>query len=71
MDPKHSKTLLNVGIVRAFAKEDVAGATAAWERALDAATPGSPEATTAKRLLDGIRAHPDTAAPATKTPGRS
>lgn len=57
VDPKHSKTLLNMGIVRAFAKEDVAGATAAWQRALDTATPGSPEAITAKRLLDGIRAH--------------
>ena len=74
VDPKHSKTLLNMGIVRAFAKEDVNGATAAWQRALDVAVPGSPEATTAKRLLDGIRAHPDPAAggtaPIPKSPGR-
>jgi cytochrome c-type biogenesis protein CcmH/NrfG len=59
VDPKHSKTLLNMGIVRAFAKEDVRGATAAWQRALDVAPPGSPEAATARRLLDGIRAHPE------------
>jgi cytochrome c-type biogenesis protein CcmH/NrfG len=74
VNPKHSKTLLNVGIVRAFAKEDVNGATAAWQRALDAAVPGSPEAVTAKRLLDGIRAHPEggaaPGAPA-KNPGES
>jgi cytochrome c-type biogenesis protein CcmH/NrfG len=60
VDPRHAKTLLNMGIVRAFAKEDVEGATSAWERALEVAAPGSAEATTAKRLLDGIRAHPAT-----------
>ena len=72
VDPKHSKTLLNMGIVRAFAKEDVAGATAAWERALETAEPGSPEAATAKRLLDGIRAHEETGTttPVTKAPGQ-
>ena len=45
---------------------------AAWERALEAATPGSPEATTAKRLLDGIRQHPEgtAAQPTPKTPGQ-
>lgn len=70
VDPKHSKTLLNMGIVRAFAKEDVDGAAAAWQRALDSAPPGSQEATTAKRLLDGIRAHPATGStPPPKTPG--
>lgn len=58
VDPRHSKTLLNMGIVLAFAKEDVAGAVAAWERAFEVAPAGSVEATTAKRLLDGIRAHP-------------
>jgi cytochrome c-type biogenesis protein CcmH/NrfG len=73
VDPKHSKTLLNVGIVRAFAKEDVEGAASAWQRALESAPAGSPEASTAKRLLDGIRAHPATVgSPATppKTPGQ-
>ena len=71
IDPRHSKTLLNLGIVRAFGKEDVDGATRAWERALDAAPPGSPEATTAKRLLDGIRAHPAGGPqPASRPPGQ-
>ena len=72
VDPKHSKTLLNMGIVRAFAKEDVAGATAAWQRALEVAVPGSPEAVTAKRLLDGIRAHETsgTTGPVPKAPGQ-
>ena len=31
IDPKHIKTLLNVGIVRAFGKNDLAGAAKAWE----------------------------------------
>jgi cytochrome c-type biogenesis protein CcmH/NrfG len=71
VDPRHSKTLLNMGIVRAFAKEDVEGATSAWQRALESAPAGSPEANTAKRLLDGIRAHPaTTATPPPKTPGQ-
>jgi cytochrome c-type biogenesis protein CcmH/NrfG len=72
VDPRHSKTLLNVGIVRAFAKEDVAGAAAAWQRALDVAAPGSPEAITAQRLLDGIRAHEGsgTTGPAGRAPGQ-
>lgn len=72
VDPNHSKTLLNMGIVRAFAKEDVRGATAAWQRALDVAVPGSPEAVTARRLLEGIRAHEEsgTTGPAQKTPGQ-
>ena len=70
IDPRHAKTLLNQGIVRAFAKEDVNGATESWQRALDAAPAGSPEASTAKRLLDGIRAHPVTGTtPPPKTPG--
>jgi cytochrome c-type biogenesis protein CcmH/NrfG len=63
VDPRHAKTLLNMGIVRAFAKEDVEGAIAAWERAAEVAPAGSMEATTARRLLDGIRAHPTTGAP--------
>jgi cytochrome c-type biogenesis protein CcmH/NrfG len=58
VDPRHAKTLLNMGIVRAFAKEDVEGAIAAWERAAEVAPANSVEQTTARRLLDGIRAHP-------------
>ena len=58
IDPKHSKTLLNHGIVRAFGKQDLAGAEKAWQQVLDVA-PDSPEAALAKRGLEGIRAaHP-------------
>lgn len=73
IDPKHTKTLLNVGIVRAFGKQDFTGAAKAWQRVLEVAPPGSPEAAKAKQGLDGIRAaHPDQlgGAPAAKPPGQ-
>lgn len=58
IDPKHSKTWLNVGIVRAFGKQDLAGAEAAWQQVLQIA-PESPEGQAAKRALDSLRsAHP-------------
>ncbi len=58
LDPKHAKTLLNVGIVKAFGKQDLKGATEAWQDVLKVA-PDSPEAQAAKRALDGIAsAHP-------------
>ena len=59
VDPRHSKTLLNVGIVRAFGKQDLEGAARAWKTVLEVA-PNSPEARFAKQGLDGLRsAHPD------------
>jgi tetratricopeptide (TPR) repeat protein len=59
LDPKHSKTLLNVGIVLAFGKQDLDGAAKAFQQVIDVA-PGSPEARSARQALDGIRsAHPD------------
>jgi tetratricopeptide (TPR) repeat protein len=62
IDPKHAKTLLNVGIVRAFGKQDLRGAAEAWQRALDAAPPGSDEAKAAQQALEGVKAaHPDIA----------
>ena len=58
LDPKHTKTLLNQGIVRAFGKKDLSGATAAWQRLIEVA-PESPEAQAAKRALDTMKsAHP-------------
>ncbi|HYM23121.1 MAG TPA: tetratricopeptide repeat protein [Vicinamibacterales bacterium] len=58
LDPKHAKTLLNVGIVKAFGKQDLKGATDAWQKVLDVA-PGSQEAAAAKRALDTIQSsHP-------------
>lgn len=58
IDPNHAKTLLNMGIVRAFGKQDLAGAEQAWQRVLDLA-PTSPEGQAAKRALDSLRSvHP-------------
>jgi cytochrome c-type biogenesis protein CcmH/NrfG len=60
IDPRHTKTLLNQGIVRAFGKQDLAGATASWQRVVELA-PNSPEGQAAKRALDTMRsAHPGT-----------
>jgi tetratricopeptide (TPR) repeat protein len=58
LDPKHAKTLLNMGIVKAFGKQDLQGASAAWQDVIRVA-PGSPEAQAAKRALDSLQsAHP-------------
>ena len=54
LDPKHAKTLLNVGIVKAFGKQDLDGAEAAWKQVL-AVAPDSPEGQAAKRALDGLQ----------------
>ncbi|MDA1306449.1 MAG: tetratricopeptide repeat protein [Acidobacteria bacterium] len=65
IDPAHAKTLYNVGIVRAFGKEDLAGATTAWERLIEV-TPASEEATRARTALQTLRtSHPVTGPPAT------
>ena len=58
LDPKHTKTLLNVGIVKAFGKQDLQGASEAWKQVVEIA-PNSPEAQAAKRALDSLQsAHP-------------
>jgi tetratricopeptide (TPR) repeat protein len=58
IDPRHTKTMLNMGIVRAFGKQDLEGAAKEWERVLSLA-PESPEGQAAKRALDAMRsAHP-------------
>jgi len=72
MDPRHAKTLLNVGIVRAFGKQDLKGAADAWQKALQYAPPGSDEARAAQQALDGIRsAHPEMGVPAPAGRGAS
>jgi len=69
IDPTHTKSLLNLGIVKAFGKQDLAGATAAWEQVikLDSA---SPEGQAAQRAIANLQAaHPGgTAVPAPGTP---
>ena len=58
LDPKHAKTLLNVGIVKAFGKQDLAGATQAWQDVLKLGAE-TPEGQAAKRALDSLQsAHP-------------
>jgi tetratricopeptide (TPR) repeat protein len=64
IDPGHAKTLLNIGVVRAFGKQDLAGATAAWQKVL-AAAPDSAEGRAARQMIEAVRsAHPESA-PAT------
>lgn len=54
INPAHVKTLLNQGIVRAFGKQDMAGASESWQKVVDAA-PGTPEAAAAQRALESLR----------------
>jgi tetratricopeptide (TPR) repeat protein len=54
IDPRHTKTWLNLGVVKAFGKQDVAGATAAWNQVITLA-PGSQEAQSAQRALDNLK----------------
>lgn len=62
LEPAHAKTLFNVGIVRAFGKEDIPGATQAWEQ-LIAVAPASEEAGRARTALQTLRtSHPATPA---------
>jgi cytochrome c-type biogenesis protein CcmH/NrfG len=69
VDPGHAKTLLNIGIVRAFGKKDLKGAAEVWQKVLVVA-PSSEEARAARQALDGLRsAHPDLGIPASKGQG--
>ena len=54
VNPKHAKTLLNQGIIRAFGKQDLTGALESWEKVVQYA-PGSPEAARAKQGIDGLK----------------
>ena len=59
IEPDHAKTLLNIGIVRAFGKQDLEGAAKAWQRVVET-SPSSPEAERARLGLAGLRsAHPE------------
>jgi tetratricopeptide (TPR) repeat protein len=54
LNPTHAKTLLNQGIIRAFGKQDLAGAMEAWQRVVDVA-PGTEEAKRAQQGIDGLK----------------
>ena len=59
--------MLNQGIVLAFGKQDLEGATKAWQQVVDIA-PDSPEGQAAKRALDAMKnAHPAVAGQAPGT----
>jgi cytochrome c-type biogenesis protein CcmH/NrfG len=57
INPRHLKTLLNQGIVRAFGKNDLAGAAQSWQKVV-ALAPTSEEAKKAQQGLDGLKGHP-------------
>lgn len=58
LNPKHTKTLLNQGIVRAFEKRDLVGAEQSWQQVIQL-EPNSAEGQAAKRALDSLKsAHP-------------
>jgi tetratricopeptide (TPR) repeat protein len=54
VDDGHVKTMLNLGIVRAFGLQDLAGAAEAWERVM-AIAPESPEGRAAQQALESLR----------------
>ena len=55
LNPAHAKTLFNKGIVLAFGKKDLQGASEAWQQVVKLA-PGTPEAQAAAQGLQGIAA---------------
>jgi len=63
MNPKHAESWLNLGFVRAFGKQDLAGAEQAWQQALKIA-PDAPEGQAAKRAIDSLKSAHAGGAPA-------
>lgn len=58
IDPNHTKSLLNMGVVRAFGKQDLKGATEIWRRLVEIA-PDTPEGKQARQALESLAsAHP-------------
>ena len=53
VDPKHTKALLNLGVVRAFGKQDLKGATEVWRRLVEIA-PESTEGRQARQALEAL-----------------
>ena len=70
LNPKHPKTLFNKGIVLAFGKRDLQGATDAWQQVVQLA-PGTPEAQAAQQGLQGIAAARGRGPAPAPTPGPS
>lgn len=53
LNPSHPKALLNLGVVKAFGKQDLKGATDVWKKLVEVA-PQSPEGQQAKQALDSL-----------------
>lgn len=66
VDAQHLKTLLNQGIIRAFGKQDLAGAAESWKKVV-AIAPTSEEGKRAQQGLDGLNAAHQGQAGATTT----
>jgi tetratricopeptide (TPR) repeat protein len=61
VNPTHTKTLLNIGMVKAFGKRDLNGAAEAWKKVVELAPADSPEGHAARQALEALKqAHPDT-----------
>jgi tetratricopeptide (TPR) repeat protein len=68
LNPRHVKTLLNQGIVLAFGKQNLQGASEAWKKVVEL-SPNSPEGQAAQRALEGVAsAHPGGAVPTPSAP---
>ena len=68
IDPKHAKTLLNQGIIRAFGKQDLDGALESWEKVVKFA-PNTPEAERARKGLEGLKGAHQPGAPGASAGG--
>jgi cytochrome c-type biogenesis protein CcmH/NrfG len=53
IDPSHPKTLLNLGVVKAFGQRDLKGATEVWQKLVEVA-PQTPEGQQARQALDSL-----------------
>jgi cytochrome c-type biogenesis protein CcmH/NrfG len=53
VDPNHTKTLLNMGVVRAVGQQDLKGATEVWRRLVEIA-PDSAEGRQARQALETL-----------------
>jgi tetratricopeptide (TPR) repeat protein len=69
LDSKHATTLLNQGIIRAFGKQDFAGALESWDKVI-AYAPNSQEAAKARTLKEAHGSAATTAPGAGATTGR-
>jgi tetratricopeptide (TPR) repeat protein len=60
IDPGHVKTLFNQGVIRAWGREDLAGAITSWERVV-ALDPEGEDGRRARSAIDTLKTHPPVA----------